>query len=88
MAGAMHESSDMNSRNSTRPEYASVCRVHTVWVVSMHPVARLVQGVHSVAMAADDCLLGARPSEGAVLRLHKAHSQPLRCVGDEAPQVG
>lgn len=61
---------------------------HTIWVVSMHPVAGLVQGVHSMAMAADDSLLGARPSEGAVLCLYKAHPQPLGCVGDEAPQVG
>lgn len=39
-------------------------------------------------MAANDSLLGARPSEGAMLSLHKADSQPLWCVGDEAPQVG
>lgn len=39
-------------------------------------------------MAADDSLLGARPSEGAVLSLHKVDPQSLWCVGDEAPQVG
>ena len=62
--------------------------MHTVWVVSMDPVPRLVQGVHSVAMAADDSLLRPCPSEGAVLRPHKADSQALWCVRDEAPQVG
>lgn len=63
-------------------------QVHTIWVVSVHPVAGLVQCVHSMAMAADNSLLRACPSEGAVLCLHKAHPQALRCVGDEAPQVG
>ena len=62
--------------------------VRTIRVVSMHPVAGLVQCVNSMAMAADDSLLRARPSKGAVLCLHKAHPQALRCIGDEAPQVG
>lgn len=62
--------------------------VRTIRVVSMHPVTRLVQCVNSMAMAADNSLLGARPSEGAVLCLHKAHPQALGRVGDEAPEVG
>ena len=60
----------------------------TIWVISMHPVAGLVQCVDSMAMAADNSLLGARPSEGAVLCLHKAHPQALGRVGDEAPEIG
>ena len=54
----------------------------------MHPVARLVQGVHSVAIAGDDSLLGPRPSEGAVLCSHKIDPQALRGLGDEGPHVG
>ena len=54
----------------------------------MHPVPRLVKGVHSMAIAGDDSLLRASPSEGAVLRLHKADPQALRRVGDEGPQIG
>ena len=68
----------------------TTCRAfgHTIWVVSMHPVAGFVQGMHSMSMAADDSLLWAGPSESAVLCFHKAHPQPLRRVGDETPQVG
>lgn len=61
---------------------------HTVRIVGMHPVARLVQGVHSVAIAGDDSLLGPRPSEGAVLCSHKIDPQALRGLGDEGPHVG
>lgn len=59
----------------------------TIWVVCMHPVATLVQGVYSMAMTADDSLLWPSPSECAVLCFHKADSQTLWCVCDEAPQV-
>ena len=73
-------------RGTTYPMLLASKR-HTVGIVSMHPVARLVQDVHSMAMAANDSLLRARPSEGAVLSLHKVDPQSLWCVGDEAPQV-
>lgn len=54
----------------------------------MNPVSRFVQSVHSMSIAGDDSLLRPRPSEGAVLSLHKVDSQALRCVGDEGPKVG